>query len=225
MCYYDSWFEENWCEEPREEEMALIEAIKENVKQDIKQEMERLRKENAELQQYKQERQEVERIKNFYESRLQTEVEAYKRELRTAKIKELFGDYIVIGWGVKQKITLPPKCDKCGEGRYIHFKSPSGRDLKEPCQCAKGKKEYLPLDLHLIRIRQDNLFNGKRRIWNYYAPSVHDSDDYRDVFDWVYKGEPFEKINEWNVVFLDKETCEKYCEWKTEQEAKKNEIY
>lgn len=45
MCYYDSWFEENWCEEPREEEMALIEAIKENVKQYIKQEMERLRKE------------------------------------------------------------------------------------------------------------------------------------------------------------------------------------
>lgn len=45
MCYYDSWFEKNWCEEPREEEMALIEAIKENVNQDIKQEMERLRKE------------------------------------------------------------------------------------------------------------------------------------------------------------------------------------
>lgn len=45
MCYYDSWFEENWCEEPREEEMALIEAIKENVKQYIKQEMEWLRKE------------------------------------------------------------------------------------------------------------------------------------------------------------------------------------
>lgn len=40
MCYYDSWFEENWCEGPREEEMALIEAIKENVKKDIKQEME-----------------------------------------------------------------------------------------------------------------------------------------------------------------------------------------
>lgn len=223
MCYYDSWFEENWCEEPREEEMALIEAIKENVKQDIKQEMEHLREENAELQQYKQERQEVENVKKWYESRLQTEVEAYKRELCTAKIKELFGDYIVIGWGVKQKITLPPKCDKCDEGRYIHFKSPSGKDLREPCQCANGKKEYLPLDLHLIRIRQDNLFNGKRRIWNYYAPSVHDSDDYRDVFDWVYKGEPFEKINAWwNVVFLDKETCEKYCEWKTEQGEKKD---
>ena len=51
MCYYDSWFEENWCAEPREEETALIEAIKESVRQDIKSEMERLRKENEELQQ------------------------------------------------------------------------------------------------------------------------------------------------------------------------------
>ena len=225
MCCYDRWFDENWCEEPREEEMALIEAIKENVKQDIKQEMERLRKENAELQQYKKERQEVENIKKWYESRLQTEVEAYKGELRTAKIKELFGDYIVIGWGVTRKITLPPKCDKCDSERYIHFKSPSGKDLKEPCQCAHGKKTYHSLELHLIRINQGDIFNGERRIFNYYAPRVHDSDDYRDVFDRVYKGEPFEKINEWNVVFLNKEDCEKYCEWKMEQEAKKDEVY
>ena len=75
----------------QDEEWALIEAIKESVRQDIKAEMERLRKENAELQQYKKERQEVEKIKNFYESRLQTQIEAYKRKLRTAKIKELFG--------------------------------------------------------------------------------------------------------------------------------------
>ena len=222
MCCYDRWFDENWCEEPREEEMALIEAIKENVKQDIKQEMERLRKENEELQQYKQERQEVENIKKLYESRLQTEVETYKRELRTAKSKELFGDYIVIGWGVKQKITLPPKCNKCDQNRYVHFKSPSGKDLMEPCQCAKGKKEYFPLELYLIRIKQGSIFNGERKIFNYYAPSVHDSDDYRDVFDRVYKGEPFEKVNVWNAVFLNKEDCKKYCTWKTEQEAKKD---
>ena len=222
MCCYDRWFDENWCEEPREEEMALIEAIKENVKQDIKQEMERLRKENEELQQYKQERQEVENIKKLYESRLQTEVETYKRELRTAKIKELFGDYIVIGWGVKQKITLPPKCNKCDQNRYVHFKSPSGKDLMEPCQCAKGKKEYFPLELYLIRIKQGSIFNGERKIFNYYAPSVHDSDDYRDVFDRVYKGEPFEKVNVWNAVSLNKEDCKKYFTWKTEQEAKKD---
>lgn len=222
MEHYNDWFGNDWCGETRDEEWALIDAIKNSVRDDIKQEMERLRKENAELQQYKQERQEVENIKKWYESRLQTEVEAYKRELRTAKIKELFGDYIVIGWGVKQKIILPPKCDKCDEGRYIHFKSPSGKDLREPCQCAKGKKEYAPYDLHLIRINQGDPFNGERRTFNYYAPKAHDSNAYRDVFDYVYKEEPFEKINEWNVVFLNKEDCEKYCTWKTEQEAEKD---
>lgn len=144
MCYYDSWFEENWCEEPREEEMALIEAIKENVEQDIKQEMERLRKENAELQQYKQERQEVEKIKNHYQLKLQTEIEMYKRQLRTARLEELFGDHLVIGWAADWKAILPPKCDKCDSERYVHFKSPSGQDFKEPCECQKGTKKYSP---------------------------------------------------------------------------------
>lgn len=221
MCYYDSWFEENWCEEPREEEMALIEAIKENVKKDIKQEMERLRKENEELQKYKEERQEVENVKKWYESRFQTEVEAYKRTLRKEKIRELFGDEFGIGWGVTWKLVFPHKCDKCDKDRMIHFKSPSGKDLTEPCQCAKGKKEYTPYDLHLVGIKQSNVFNGERRTFNYYEPFVHDSDDYRDVFDRVYKGEPFDMVNAYNVVFLDKETCEKYCAWKTGQEAKK----
>ena len=32
MPYYDDWFDENWCGEPREEETALIEAIfEENI--------------------------------------------------------------------------------------------------------------------------------------------------------------------------------------------------
>ena len=221
MCYYDSWFEENWCEEPREEEMALIEAIKENVKQDIKQEMERLRKENAELQQYKQERQEVENIKKWYESRLRTEVEAYKRELRSAKIKELFGDYIVIGWGVKQKITLPPKCDKCDEKRIVHFKSPSGKELTELCDCAHGKFVYEPIELSLMKIRD---YNGN--ISRYYCDNESRSEDseYYDYTSYVYDGKtPFDKLTYyWAIVFLDKETCERYCAWKTEQEAKKD---
>ena len=222
MEHYNDWFGNDWCGETRDEEWALIDAIKNSVRDDIKQEMERLRKENAELQQYKKERQEVEDIKNWYKSRYQIEVESYKRTLRQEKIKELFGDYIVTGWGIKQKITLPPKCDKCDKNRYVHFKSPRGKDLREPCQCANGKKEYFPLELYLIRIKQGGMFNGEREIFNYYAPIVHDPDDYRDVFDCVYKGKPFEEVNFYNVVFLDKETCEKYCAWKTEQEAKKD---
>lgn len=222
MCYYDSWFEENWCEEPREEETALIEAIKEGVRQDIKVEMERLRKENAELQQYKKERQEVENVKKWYESRLQTEVEAYKRELRSAKIKELFGDYIVIGWGVKQKITLPPKCDKCDKDRYIHFKSPSGKELTELCDCAHGKIVYEPIELSLIKIGG---YKGNISRYYYDEESRSEYSEYYDYTSYVYDGKtPFDKLTSyWAIVFLDKETCERYCAWKTEQEEKKDE--
>ena len=221
MTYYDEWFEENWCEEPREEETALIEAIKENVRQDIKAEMERLRKENAELQQYKQERREVENVKKWYESRLQTEVEAYKRTLRQGKIKELFGDYIGIGWGVGRNTILPPKCNKCDEKRFVHFKSPSGIELTELCECARGKFVYKPIELSLMKIRD---YNGN--ISGYYCDKKSRSEDseYYDYTSYVYDGKtPFDKLTScWAIVFLDKETCEKYCEWKTEQEAKKN---
>lgn len=221
MCYYDSWFEENWCEEPREEEMALIEAIKENVKQDIKQEMERLRKENAELQQYKQERQEIENIKKWYESRLQTEVEAYKRMLRQGKIKELFGDYIGTGWGVGCNTVLPPKCNKCDEKRLVHFKSPSGRELTEPCDCAHGKIVYEPIELTLISFSKH-----RDEIIRYFIDRNHTTKnywEYEDSTSSIYDGEtPFEDLDCWEIVFLDKETCERYCAWKTEQEAKKD---
>ena len=220
MCYYDSWFEENWCEEPRKEETALIEAIKESVRQDIKSEMERLRKENAELQQYKQERQEVENIKKWYESRLQTEVEAYKRELRTAKIKEIFGDHLGIGWGVGCNTILPPKCNKCDEKRLVHFKSPRGEELTELCDCAFGKMVYKPIELTLIKF-----YKYRDEIIRYFIDRDHTSEnywEYEDATSNIYNGKtPFEDLICWEIVFLDKETCERYCAWKTEQEEKK----
>lgn len=221
MCYYDSWFEENWCEEPREEETALIEAIKESVRQDIKSEMERLRKENAELQQYKQERQEVENIKKWYESRLQTEVEAYKRTLRQGKIKELFGDYIGTAWGVGRNTILPPKCNKCDEKRLIHFKSPSGKELTEPCDCAFGKKVYKPIELTLV-----GFYKYRDEIIRYFIDRDHTSEndwEFEDATSNIYDGKtPFGDLICWRIVFLDKETCERYCAWKTEREAEKD---
>lgn len=203
MCYYDSWFEENWCEEPIKEETALIEAIKEGVRQDIKSEMERLRKENAELQQYKKERQEVENVKKWYESRLQTEVEAYKRTLRQGKIKELFGDNMFIGWGVDYDLVMLPKCDKCDKDRFVHFKSPSGKDCTEPCSCKKGRKIYKPIELSFIGFE-----DYENKIRRYFIKKGRESyEQYESGTNRIYDGEvPFEDLNYWNVVFLDKET-------------------
>lgn len=45
MEHYNDWFGNDWCGETRDEEWALIDAIKKSVRDDIRQEMERLRKE------------------------------------------------------------------------------------------------------------------------------------------------------------------------------------
>ena len=45
MEHYNGWFGDDWCGETRDEELALIDAIKKSVRDDIKQEMERLLKE------------------------------------------------------------------------------------------------------------------------------------------------------------------------------------
>ena len=37
----------------------------------------------------------------------------------------------------------------------------------------------------------------------------------------TYKpGEPFEQVNEYHIAFLDKETAEKYCEWRNSGERR-----
>ena len=54
MEHYNDWFGNDWCGETRDEEWALIDAIKNSVRDDIKQEMERLRKEQKNADQRRQ---------------------------------------------------------------------------------------------------------------------------------------------------------------------------
>ena len=68
--------------------------------------------------------------------------------------------------------------------------------------------------------------NYKGNILRYYCDKESRSEDseYYDYTSYVYDGKtPFDKLTSyWAIVFLDKETCERYCAWKTEQEAKKD---
>lgn len=45
--------------------------------------------------------------------------------------------------------------DKCDENRCIHFKSPSGRDLSEPCSCSKMINYWKPEECSIARIRNE----------------------------------------------------------------------
>lgn len=56
------------------------------------------------------------------------------------------------------------KCDKCDDQRYIHFLSPSGRDMSEPCKCSERVWEYSVEPAHLMNIStydySDSEING-----------------------------------------------------------------
>ena len=93
--------------------------------------------------------------------------------------------------------------------------------MTELCDCAHGKIVYEPIELSLIEIMD---YKGNISRYYYDKESRSEYSEYHDCTSYVYDGKtPFDKLTSyWAIVFLDKETCERYCEWKTEQEAKKN---
>lgn len=93
--------------------------------------------------------------------------------------------------------------------------------MTELCECAFGKWVYKPIELTLIKF-----YKHRDEIIRYFMDRDHTTEnywEYQDATSNIYDGKtPFEDLNCWEIVFLDKETCERYCAWKTEQEAKKD---
>ena len=116
------------------------------------------------------------------------------------------------------------KCNKCDENRKIHFTSPQGKKYTEDCQCAKRRYKYFPKEATLCKfyVRKENFGWDDNR---YYT--VVDCDDDYDRYeraDHVYTSSDdidYEKVNSYNAVFLNEEDCQKFCDWKNKQEARK----
>ena len=106
--------------------------------------------------------------------------------------------------------------DKCDDRRKITYKTPSGREQKEDCLCAKYTYTYYPKSIDCYKISQ---YKGSRNR-EYPTPCLYfsrESDNDYDVYNRttnVYSGDNFEKINRYGIVFLIKEDCQKYCEWR-----------
>ena len=143
MGYYDDFYE------PSEYEIMVKQfkdELKKSVKQEIKDELERLRKENQELQEIKRnfnkalvEEQEYLRQKRF-------ELEMAKRDLARKRVDELLkeaGLYKEL-YTIEYEYVRKKKCDKCDEDRRIWYKTPSGKDAYEYCECNESYKKYKP---------------------------------------------------------------------------------
>lgn len=233
---YDDYFRE-----PSEFEMQVEEfkdSLRNAVKDEIKEKIESLEKELAELKEFRDERNKFVRE---YESKIlemQREVSNTKRaaaeseeKWKKARLYQLLGDYLVVGWKVGNKWEYGKKCDKCDDDRKIHFTSPQGKEYTEDCQCAKRYYRYFPEEATLskIYVRKKNFRwddKGETDFYNrYYRVERKEDDDYDryESANEVYTSSDidFEKVNSWHAVFLNEEDCKKFCDWKTEQSLKK----
>ena len=236
--YYD--YDDYWTE-PSEFEQQIEEfkdSLRDAVRDEIKQKIESLEKELEELQQFKNE-------KNRFIQEYETKIREAKREAddivrkakeseekwKKARLHQLLGEYLTVGWKVGYSWEYGEKCDKCDDERKIHFTSPQGKKYTEECLCAKRYYRYFPQEAMLskIYVRKKNFRwddNGETDFYNrYYTVKDETDDDYYryEIASDVYASADidFEKVNEYRAVFLNEEDCQKYCDWKTELTLKK----
>jgi len=215
MGYYDydeSFYEPSEFDKKVDE---LKEELRKSVKQNIIDEIESLKKENAELQEFKHRKIEIENEHKKFKNDMECKIKESIQKIRSEKIADLFGEKFIVAWGVKNIRTERPKCDKCDKDRKIHFKSPSGKDYSEYCECANKNYTYEPEKFELIKFSETN---QSGEIHKYYSNSS-DEEEYR-IFTNIYDGKSFDKTNSYNIMFLDKEICQKYCDWKNEKKDK-----
>lgn len=213
--YYDDY--NDFYDEPSEFEQQVDEfknSLLKAVKQEYIEEMEKLKKENEELQEVKKN---FEKIKSDYrekERELKLNESTIERRMRNARLSELMEDKKVIMYQANWKYMRVPKCNKCDDYRKVHFKSPSGKDTSEECECAKRYASYRVDEYIAYEFKLNN--NKIMSVW--YRLNGSSDDEYfssdSKYADYIYNQDmEYKDINAYRTFFKSKEDCQKYCDW------------
>lgn len=210
---HDDFYEPSEFEEEIE---TMKDTLRASVKKEIQQEIESLKKENAELQDIKKnwnkKVQELEKEKQ----NLQFAVSQAEREAKKARLHELFADYTFPAYASQYKWEYKrEKCDKCDSNGYIHYKTPLGRDARELCSCRARVITYSVIEVEMIKIK-DTRLNDVTVYFSYDRKEDSDEDEYTYcTTSRIYDGQEYNLLDSYNgrVVFLNKEECQKYCDY------------
>ena len=209
------------------------------LKEEVKAELEALRKENEELRPYKLERDRMRadftRAKQEYERRIK---EAECKAKETA-FEELFNEHLVEAWKVNRKPIYPPKCTKCDDKRQIHFKSPRGKEMTEPCECNTYTIAFEPVPALMTRFKvnpkatpanqeRSGCFDKPVYYWYTTRDNIIRKDTEFQLSDFSDIGvarpaeqKPFKDCNEYWSVFTSLERCQEFCDYLAAEEEKK----
>lgn len=221
---FDDYYEPSEFEQQVEE---FKDSLKRSVKQETQELIERLRKENEELRSVRDNWEEVKRSYEKKQRELQNEIYTCKQNASRMRLDQLFEEcgMNVILYSPYSYSVYNPKCDKCDDDRYIHYKSPSGKDNKEECECAKSFRKYKPSAEYLCEFRVNKYGSDRKQyplmMW------FKKYRDYRDDYDgytydsnslarFIYNGEDFEEVRKehnTSVYFREEEKCQEYCDY------------
>lgn len=228
---FDFYEDEDFFGEPSEFEQQVEEfkaSLRKSVKEEFLQRMEALEKENADLREFRDQRDRVMRECDQKVANAKREAREAEEKWKKARLHQLLGDFLTDGWRVDFTYEKGPKCDQCDENRFLHFKTPRGRDLTEECDCAKTFLVCHPKKVVLSKLYVKKKIFGSGCDYNwwgrYYTVENSETEDRYTIMDDVYESGfcDFEKVNnQYRAVFLSEEDCQRYCDWLNEQEAKK----
>jgi len=215
---YEDYFTEE-CYEFVSQKLEEIKAFAlSNIRKEHVDKMDELIAENKELREFRDRKKEIEREHSLLVANLEEETRNAKSLAKKARLKELFGENFVEVWGTKIEYIVKPKCNKCDKDRLINFKSPLGREFSEKCECDEKIKIFKPEILHLIKI--ENVISATDYYYKYYEGSYCNGE--RICATYVYDGQSFDNVNREKTYFLDKETCQAYCDWLYKKYNKNN---
>lgn len=211
MSSWDDYYEPSEFDELVEE---FKQSIIDNVRDQLKNKIKMLEEENAKFDDIKKNWKQMQREHEQALYNLRVKTENAEREAKRQKAKDILDSIAVIGYRPGFEYTKLPKCDKCDDMRRIHFTSPLGREMTEPCTCDKGIKSYFPKEEKLIGFYANETISDM-----YFSCTDRDREHWELRAD-IYKQLPddLSKINSYRAVFFSKEDCQKYCDWLMENE-------
>ncbi|ASN71819.1 hypothetical protein 7S4_33 [uncultured Caudovirales phage] len=214
-----SYYNEDFYHEPSEFEQQVDElkaTLLNSVKDEFKEEMERLRKENAELQEVKQRMKEMENEHKRKLYDLDYEKRNLESKVRQERLDALLKGFEVELYTIGYKSYRAPKCDKCDENRRIHYKTPLGKETYETCDCGNYINVYEPMPTLL---KEFSIRSGEGVVWY----EVRDSgncyehlgyyDDSINGKEMITSEEQFEGKGTYKVLLQTKELAQKYCDY------------
>jgi hypothetical protein len=216
MSYYD----DDFYYEPSEFEMMVAELkgnLAKSVKENFISEMAQLKEENEELQAVKANFESIKRDFENKKRQLEGEYQNLKNNVRRERLNELMKDLEVELYTVGTRSKSKPKCDKCDEKRRIYFKTPSGKETYEMCECHTNISVYEPIPTLITSL---SIRDGKGCVW-YKVRDRGRRDEYLDYYDDSVSGQKlitdesqFESADSYRTLFKTEALAQKFCDYK-----------